>query len=231
MRLIHIDKKGCNHITKLMPGISAVYQMEQEFFPYLAIEFVRNKGKQDEGVLLQTKHGEFRKSYTFNDPRDVDDLRAFIWEHLKKDYNIKDITNNGCLTSFSRMGTNKVFQDWYPTLRHKYTSFFDMPSSGSEKNQLKGIKHQVYNLNPKSEINYDICMKIQNKICDQRFKGEQNNTCRIENEYYCGNKYLELKKETGKKIEGFCCTTGRKNNILENIALFLLLCIMMRQLI
>ena len=56
-------------MSEIIPAISAVYQMEQEFSPYLVVEFEGNNTEK-EGIILQTKSGDIRKYYTFNNKQD-----------------------------------------------------------------------------------------------------------------------------------------------------------------
>ena len=82
--------------------------MEQEFYPYLNIRFLPHRDAIGPGIILKTKHETIKSSYSFDSPRDIDDLRNLLWYYLKQDYNIKDITSNGHYTSFADLGRNKV---------------------------------------------------------------------------------------------------------------------------
>lgn len=204
MRLIHIDKPCCRHMSKIVPAVSAVYQMEQEFFPYLFVEFKPNDGKES-GVLLQTQHGDFRKAYDFDSPKDVENLRQFIWTHVKQDYKIRDITDNGCLTSFKGLGRNTVINSWKDAIKHRCTNCFKDTITEPEKHQMKGILHQAYQLCPMGNncgsrsdnafpaMNKDICLKVRNTGCDRNFPKAslKHHRCNKENQFYCANAFPE----------------------------------------
>jgi hypothetical protein len=226
MKLIHIDRPCCYHISTAMPGISAIYQMEQEFFPYLVVRFTKNDGGKP-GYILQTKHGDFRVETNFDKPSDVEELRAVIWEHMKKDYKIKDIVENGCINSFQNLGKNKVIQGWKAALKHRCTNCFANPLSEPEKYQLKSnnnpvfkpskVTHQVYQLNKWNEtnrlqnrpiMNKLICTNYKNAHCDYDLpKGSaEHRICKMENGYICAQKY----PETGDNLKHVQC---KDNNV------------------
>src|SRR3990170_5160247 len=114
MRLWYIDKPECRHISEIMHGIKAVYQMEQEFFPYLSVDFLPNKDNEPTGILLQAGKEFIRKNYTFDSKDDINKLRNLIWKYLLKYHGKKiiDITKNGCLKDFRQTDRNRVIQGW-----------------------------------------------------------------------------------------------------------------------
>ena len=105
MRLFLIDKPSCHHIIDLMPGIKAVYQLEQEFDPYLTVDFIPNR-ENPPGVLLIAGNEVIRRNYTFDDPNDIIEMRKLIWKYLKKYHRINNIEDDNrgplCIKDFKK---------------------------------------------------------------------------------------------------------------------------------
>jgi hypothetical protein len=113
MKLSHFNDKICKNITEIMPSIKAVYQMEQEFHPYLDINFLTNIQHNEKytGIILQTKNETIKEYSDFNTKQDVDNLRDLIWKYLLKEKSIKQVDiseqNNDRLVK-----PNRVIQGW-----------------------------------------------------------------------------------------------------------------------
>jgi len=225
MKLIHIDRSGCYHMSEIMPAISTIYQMEQEFFPYLTVNFKPNDGKEP-GIILQTATGDIRKAMTFDSPQDVRDLRKFLWEQLKNNYNITDITDEGCVPDLRKMGRQNVVQGWRPARQARCSNCFNSPISMPEKDQLKGIKHQVYNLNPQNKLNKESCIQLRNIDCDHNYPiaSDQNRVCRLETNYYCNNRYPSTNTIKKESIETF---VPNSSNLQPNIFLLTMVLIIL----
>jgi len=171
MRLYYIDKPGCHHITKLIPGIFAIYQMQMEFFPYLSIEFLPHRDNIPAGILLITKDEIIRRFYTFDTQKDVDDLRNLIWTYLKKDHNIEDISQIGYVNNFYKLGDNEVIQTWDNIMKkarddNKYKIIMDKPSG---REMAFDALHQIYKLDTTDEIDNDLCKKLRGNMCYSNF--------------------------------------------------------------
>lgn len=193
MRLFHIDKPGCHSMPEIMPGIKAVYQMGVEFFPYLTVEFLPHLD-QPAGVILQTKHGTIRKYYTFDNPKDIEDLRKLIWENLLKEQKIVDITDEeGCLTDFRKDGVNKVITGWHNVSHNEGKDRCCLMIKHAVTSALvrNGILHDIYRFShkdiqdrklckwnrgqecgnnyPPNSATYDLCMDEVNWLCDNGY--------------------------------------------------------------
>ena len=168
MRLFYIGSGVCQHITEIMPGVKAVYQMEQEFAPYLFIEFLPFREKEQEGIILQTKNETIRKNYTFKDKKDIDDLRNLIWHYLRKERHIKNTENEN---DFRQLNPNHVTQGWQAK---KKLSKEDMcckiisDALVSEKTKTN-ILHEVYRLNTKGREDKNLCKKLRWGDCGDNF--------------------------------------------------------------
>jgi len=216
MRLFHIDKPGCHHITELMDGIKAVYQLEQEFYPYLTVEFLPHKD-QPAGIILLTKTQTIRKNYTFDDPNDINDLRKLIWKYMVEDYNILDITKNGCLTDFREIQQpNIVIQGWQAKKRMKSKEVCckeigDGDEEVNNKVNTKPIRtfedqqdalghkpflHEVYRLDPTDKQNRNICKKVRGGECGDNYPSGSATykRCMDEVQWLCDNGYPENKR-------------------------------------
>lgn len=171
MRLFLVPDNKCQHITEIIPGIFAVSQMEQTFHPYLDIEYLPARENEPPGIILQTKSGNIRRNYTFKTPKDIEDLRNLIWKHLVKDYNIKDITVNGCLKDFRKYNPNKVVQGWQAMkrLRKNDMCCLIIISRLTSAVLRHNILHEVYRLSTKDEQTREICKKVRWEECGNNY--------------------------------------------------------------
>jgi hypothetical protein len=190
-----------------MPSIKAIYQMEQEFNPYLQVEFIPNN-TQREGIILQTKRGNIRRYYTFQNPNDIKELRKLIWDNLIIDYQVKDIYNKDNLTiDYRKIGKFKVIDSYQKAKQSKANNNKYHPINDyykENKNRIEGVKHQVYNVDSTYNItNCEQCKKVRMMQCDHNFPSQShtNALCKLETEYYCHKRYPKnLKKAPSKKI-------------------------------
>tara|TARA_Y100000780_G_C13695847_1_gene422175 strand:- start:26059 stop:26724 length:666 start_codon:yes stop_codon:yes gene_type:complete len=189
-----------------MPSIKAIYQMEQEFHPYLQVEFIPNN-TQREGIILQTKRGNIRRYYTFQNPNDIKELRKLIWDNLVIDYKIRDVYNKDNFTiDYRKIGKFKVLDSYQKAKQAKALNcvkHYPIKDYYKEK-PTKGIKRQEYNVDSTYNItNCEQCKKIRMMQCDHNFptKSHSNAICKLETEYYCNKRYPKnLKKAPSKKI-------------------------------
>lgn len=110
MKLFYISKKGCHDIKAITKGIKRAYQMEQEFYPYLSVEFLPNN-KYKEGVFLVTKNNNIHKTYFLDNEIELQDLRSTIWSVFTSEYNVTDIAKKDGL-DFIQLGKNNVTISW-----------------------------------------------------------------------------------------------------------------------
>lgn len=190
MRLIHIDGPRCKHITEIMPGIMATYQLEQEFYPYLNIDF-RHSDTHPTGIILETKHGNIEKPYTFHNKKDIDELRTLIWTELAKERKIKDITKNGCLVDFQDYNPNKVIQGWQAKKRdlEKQRCCKLVIDKLVKDVMATNILHEVYKLSTVDKQDKKICKQVRFQICAENYPARtaQFDRCIQENEWLCNN--------------------------------------------
>lgn len=197
MKLYYIDKPGCHAMPEIMKGVRVIYQMEQEFYPYLQIEFLPHRENIGPGIILKTKDATINRSYSFDTPNDIQDLRNLIWHYLRQDYGIKDITSNGYYTDFRDLGKNRVISGWNNVKNYNLKKNDDecckiIPDNPSTPPSVKAnILHEVFRLNldgphnretckamhfqectdnfPVRSNNFDICMNATNEMCNRRF--------------------------------------------------------------
>lgn len=195
MRLFLIDKPECRHISDIMPGIKAVYQMEQEFSPYLTVDFLPNNNNDPGGVIIQVGDEVIRKYYTFEDSDDIKKLREDLWILVRKYHNPIDITNKeGCIKDFRQTPTFNVVQGWQNAKRSKADVcckvIIEMISDEFADYM---IKHWVYR-DPTEDIqNRDICKQIRSKECGDNYapNSPQFRRCIREVNWLCNNGYPE----------------------------------------
>jgi hypothetical protein len=211
MRLFFISPKECKHISELIPGISSVYQLEQEFHPYLSVEFIPNtENAPPPGIILLVGNETIRRKYVFDDPNDIIKLRKLIWKYVRKIYNPTDITDkNGYIKNFIPAQTNKVIQGWQNKKKamekevccsdKKGTISKMLHTTNSKKKQVSNhppfnkqlIKHEVYRINNDDQINRKICKKVRFTECGDNYPvgTALHNRCITEVNWVCNNGY------------------------------------------
>ncbi len=198
MRLFFISPRECQFMKDLIPGIFSVYQLEQEFHPYLTVEFIPNT-TYAAGVLLVVGDKVIRRNYTFNDPNDIIEMRKLIWKYVREIYNPKDITEEidgkTCIKNFIPTMTFKVTQGWANMLRNKEKGICCKKGKDCNKKavpfpqQLQ--KHEVYRYLNKDQINMPICKKLRFGECGDNYPSGTPlyNRCVMEADWLCENGY------------------------------------------
>src|SRR3989338_4002553 len=98
VKLIYVDKKICisnndsmgaeaKFPPKNIKAIMVVYQMHEEFDPYLKIEFWTNDGH-SEGVIIQSKDENIRMDTKLDNIIDVETLRSKLKKLIYQDNHI-----------------------------------------------------------------------------------------------------------------------------------------------
>jgi hypothetical protein len=194
MLLYYIDKKDCRHISDITKAVSIIYQMEQEFAPYLTVEFLPNKYNDinhvNGGIIIVAGEEIIQKNYTFDDPNDEIELRNLLWTLLHKYHKIHDITSpNKCITRINNFQTNKVIQGWQEKKRQminqfrpnlypinidtvdnniKHWAYRDPTTANLNKNKCKKIRHdECMNNYPINTPAFDRCVSEVNWVCDR----------------------------------------------------------------
>lgn len=210
MRLFLIDKPGCYHITDLMPGIKAAYQLEQEFHPYLSVEFIPNqKLKRKPGVILISAGEEEFFPNTLDNDKQVDKMRKIIWERVRKIHNPPDITDDkGCLTDFRKTQTNKVIQGWQAKKRAmlKDECCKILSEEGAKLLTKSSFewRHPMYWLNSNPKQTRKTCMLSRKQECDDNYPKRSGlyKRCMDEVTWLCKNGYPRNKRvEAVQKLQ------------------------------
>lgn len=208
MRLFHIDPPGCHHATEIMQGIKAVYQLEQEFFPYLTVEFLPHRDE-PAGIILLTRKGEsIRKNYDFTDPEHLRELREIIWYYLHRDYDIKSLPTdkNGNLLRFQWEPTAEVIQGWQEKKRSvnqsKCCRLMAELTAQEIMNQLvtqHNIKHWWFRDSNKDQQTQKTCKQVRYQECGDNYapNGAQYRRCIDEVTWLCNRGYGNSGKSDG----------------------------------
>lgn len=198
MRLLHFDGKTCKHTTDIMPGVKAVYQMEQEFSPYLDIAFMSNDEHEElySGIVLQTKNGIFKKYYNFMDKADIEELRELIWKYLLKEVDIKDITVGGCLKDFRKTDTFRVGRTWRDAVKEHKRHIYPNIKFQKSCNGMPDMDHDVYRLNSNDKFTKDKCRLMRMKECyDNYLDGTYTfDICKTEVDWLCNHADVDMSK-------------------------------------
>jgi len=193
MRLFLIDKPECRHISKIMDGVKAVYQMEQEFSPYLTVDFLPNHNNDPGGIIIQVGNEIIRKNYTFENKNDIINLRKLLWELVRKYHNPTDITDkNGCIKNFNVVPKTHVIQGWKNALRARPdTCCKVIIELLTDELTDKMIKHWVYRDSNKNIQDRNICKKVRGEECGNNYapNSPQFRHCVREVNWVCNNGY------------------------------------------
>jgi hypothetical protein len=173
-----------------MKGVSAVYQMEQEFYPYLVVEFLPNHGDEPGGIILQAGDEIIRKNFTFEKEDDINELRAMLWNYMKKYHKVTNLKDNG---RFDWKPTNQVLQGWNEKIRNMKKDvcckIIREAIVQSYTDQI--IKHWVYRTDTTPHINRQRCKSLRFEECDNNYPPESalHHRCRREVEWLCDKGY------------------------------------------
>lgn len=234
MRLFFIDKPECRHISEIVKGVSVIYQMEEEFYPYLVVDFLPNKTGKPGGVIIQAGQEIIRKNYTFENPKDEKELRSLLWKLVRKYHNPKDITEtkNGktCIKDFRKTETNNVIQGWQAKKRNMRNGVCCRVVSDTISKDLTDffIKHWAYRDPTTPKLNRKTCKKIRFEECGNNYPPGTHDfdRCVKEVNWLCDRGYsggLNRKKamdEFVKKTKVKLYKELDKNNLRVNKRLF-----------
>ena len=176
IRLFFISPKECQFMKDLIPGIFSVYQLEQEFSPYLSVEFIPNT-KYAAGVVIIANDEVIRRNYTFDDPNDIIELRKLIWKYVRAIHNPPDISmtlpdGEVCIKDFNKGARFNVIQGWNNKLKSLEKDVCCIGTDAETKyvpmdKQL--INHEVYRYSNKDQIDRPICKKLRFQECADNY--------------------------------------------------------------
>lgn len=224
MRLFLIDSGPCRYTKDFTPAIFAISQMETEFYPFLYIDYLPYRENETPGIILQTKTATIRKNYTFENKKDIEDLRKLIWYYLLRDYNIKDITKNGCLKDFREYRPNHVVQGWQARKRlaAKDTCCKIVLDELTSEVLKNNILHEVYKLSNKDKQDRNICKKVRFEECGNNYPPNSATFSRCVDEvnWLCNrvypNKAVDKMDELVKRVRTNLYNYLNKNNLKVN---------------
>jgi len=202
MIIYHIAPAACMYKFNEMPSIKAVYQMEQEFAPYLEVKFLpKSYDKYSHGIILQANDNFIYRPYTFNNTTDIDNLRDLIWSQLVKTHKITNIADNkGCLHNFYQQNPNIVVQG-YPAARQLHIDHCNAIDRNltNPPRKLKPldprIMHEVFRLNTSNDnIGIHNCQRVHSQECKDNFPPHtwMHEMCLNEVAKQCDNTYSQL---------------------------------------
>lgn len=195
MRLLHFNGKICKHMVEIMPGVKATYQMEQEFHPYLDIEFLTyaQHDEQNSGIILQTKNGNVKRYYDFKNNTDIQDLRDLIWEYLLKEKDIVEVDETE-QNNDRKVKPNRVIQGWSNIVKehqdHVYPNIKPPTVSLPKESNLRSLK-PVFRLNPNDKQTKTTCKLSRYQECTDNYqrKSAEFDRCIAEVNWVCENGY------------------------------------------
>lgn len=173
MKLILFNKPDCSRKVNIVQIISLIYQMEQEFYPYVQVEFKPyNSILPNGGIILQTHKGYIKKDMSFlSNP---ENLRSLIWNLIPHNYS-KYPTNKVLITS-SEIKAYKKSQQFPPIpLSHAPPA----PPSPSLSPLPPTIRSWSYNT----------CMNDHIRECNDNYlpSSPLNHICKAEINWLCKN--------------------------------------------
>lgn len=187
LRLYHIEGSECNYMKDIIPGISAVYQMEAEFSPYLVVDFLPKRDNTKSGIILEDGETIIRRDYKFTED-DINDMRNLIWERL----NIKEV---GYLqqNDMRLNNPNTVIQGWQNKKRS--IDYEECKLKICKNFTSNCIKHNIldepYRLSNKDIQDRTLCKYNRYKECKDNYPvgTQQFNLCINETTWLCDNGY------------------------------------------
>lgn len=197
MKLFYIAKKGCQDIKTITKGIKRAYQLEQEFYPHLSVEFLPNN-KYKEGIFFIIGDNVIHKDYFLMNESELDDMRKTIWELFPRYYNVTDITKNGCLTDFRKLGKNKVAIGWDEvTAKANYNKLYipdtmlTNQDTKTDEQIEKSILHPVYKNSGDDIQNRKLCLINRIKECTDNYppNSQVYKLCNDNVVWLCNNGY------------------------------------------
>jgi hypothetical protein len=193
-------------MSELIPGISAVYQMEQEFRPHLKVSFLPtsfNDGVSHEGIILQVGDKIIRENMSFDSPADIKKLRNLIWDNFPQEF--INFGNSGNSVN-KRFPNSKVTQGWQnkkKELAQKTCCKSDLLNCQNKCNcqnkkipksiLAKSIKHDRYKLGTTNKINKKICKRVRFQECNDNHPvgTATHSICMKEVNWLCNNGYAD----------------------------------------
>lgn len=197
IRLFHIDSGSYKTIMDITRGVFAVSQIEQEFAPYIALNYLPFRPGAEGGIILVTDKHTIRKKYDFSEESvksDIEDMRKIIWTILNNEANIKNIADeHGCLINMKGYTTFKVIDSWkqkLEQLKHNKCCKFIVDNIASSVVRFN-ILHDMYRLSHKDEQTREICKKVRGEECSNNFPPRSANfaVCISEVEQLCNAGY------------------------------------------
>jgi hypothetical protein len=223
MKLYYIDEGTPRAMPQIEKGIAAVYQLKEEFHPYLEIVFLPYREGQQQGIILQTKTDSIKKNYTFNTQKDIDDLRQIIWFYLLKENKGFKTTGNG--DDSIQFNITSTWKEKMAQQNKKYCCKIMLPNIQNKIDNYN-VVDEIYRLSPNNNQTIGICKKVRYKICDNNypFGTFTNNICRSEVTKLCEtnnniqNNYIKnYKKDLFNKLEDNDFKVNKRD--LDNIVM------------
>ncbi|MCJ7636518.1 MAG: hypothetical protein MUO21_03430, partial [Nitrososphaeraceae archaeon] len=202
IRLFFIDSGYCKTIKDITRGVFAVAEIEQFFFPYIALNYLPFREGAKGGIILVTRKYTIRKDYDFSEESvraDIDDMKKIIWDILKdleddQEINLRNIADkHGCLVNMKGYTTFGVIDSWKQKLnqlKNNVCCKFIVDNMSSSI-----VRHNILNdflrLSHKDVQTRDICKKVRGQECADNFPPASANhaVCMSEVEQLCNVGY------------------------------------------
>lgn len=200
IRLFYTSKHGCHNIQEITKAVMAVYQLQEEFYPYLTVNFLPNKNNQKGGVVLQTPEKIIKRYYHFDNKYDIINLRKIIWDLINNKKNIKDITKNKYTNETMKFN---IIQGWQNKKKKLTDNLCCKVIKQDTNNELNNkIKHEIYKL-ADNEFTKKSCKEVRYKECADNYpiNSQLYKLCKSEVNWLCNNGYpINKVKEFNNKI-------------------------------
>lgn len=167
MKLTFINEPGCYQMFDLIKSIFAVSQLEQEFYPYLNLEYLSNTDGKPARVIISCKEDIITIPTRFEtNPNDLDKVRKVIWKLLYKHYNINTYDGSDQIPP----QTNKVTQRFKNAVSNRPKCYLHNNDNNKSHSDI------LYNIlnTPKISNNYNInetnCASVLKSQCSDNYK-------------------------------------------------------------
>jgi len=171
MKLTYIGDPGCYRVSDAISGIFAVAQLEQEYHPYLTLDYLPNRDNKQSRVIINANEDEIIIPVKFDtNPQDIEKVRDAIWSLMKKHYKIKnydDITHIPIRSNIVTSGyKNAAKQKSYNSYKTHIKAKGKPESASLNKNKML---HEVFKLDNRYNIDKSNCVSVLGQQCDDNY--------------------------------------------------------------
>lgn len=230
IHLFYMDMPDqCRDTKQITDSVKIIYQMEQEFFPYVKIDFLinynSNKGiEKTGGVIITTKNERIEKPFHFINKNEIKQLRKILWDLLHKNKNIPNYNDR----DMGYTNPNNVIDNWKEAAKRNVENnckpiIKDIIVEGLSKAMYIHWSYLNKEIPPLTKEN---CLKMRQQECYDNFPtGSQLfGRCMDEVQWLCDNgvpnTMVDIKNKQVATIRKYFYDYLKQNNLRVNKKMF-----------